>query len=328
MFIAEGVMDALSGDAQVFGSPLSQKLFQVMLVNLPKHEDEAILKYGKILLDHPEHLTPLEILEVAESVEKALLTRQDYDTAFHLMERMEKYAVDERTKAEFCGLMSNIYDYREAPGDHEEMFRWLESGIMYARQAPSPERKHLLAEFLLGKLNVFTRSRIRDEAGIDGLIREVMEIIEKECLPNSEICCGFAYAMGFYWAELGRDQNETEGWIAAARKIGKKLYPAGLDFIDNCIIPPAIMYIDLGNYEKSESALREGIQICEDHSDLIAYVRKKHDLHRYMLDVYLEAQKYQEARETLIWLDNNAHLYGFADTIQSEVRDFLENLKP
>lgn len=323
--IARGVIDTLAGDAFPGDSPLAQKLYQAMVVNLPKHEDEAILDYGLRLLDHSEHLTPLEILEVFEPVEKVLLTRQEYDSAIRLMERAEQYAVDERTKAEFCGLVSNIYDYRDAPGDHAEMLSWLEAGIDHARLAPPPERKHLLAEYLLGKLNALTRSGMEDEIGIDGLIRELMDIIEQDTLPYSEIRCGFAISMGFFWAELGKDRKETDTWAAAARTIGEKLYPAGLDLIDNCIIPLAIMYIDLKAYDASEAALLEGIRICNDHPDLIAYRRKKHDLQRYLLDVYLEDERRFNARLIVAILDDECRQYGFPDTVLPEIRQYLKD---
>ncbi|MBQ6504378.1 MAG: AAA family ATPase [Flexilinea sp.] len=324
--VARGVIDALSNDTQLEGSPPAQKLYQAMVINLPKHEDEAILRYGKQLLDHPAHLSPLEILEVVEVVEKALLERQDYDAAAQLMESAEQYAVDERTKAEFCSLMGNIYDYRNAPEDLEKILFWLEEGIGHARLAPPPERKHLLVEFLLGKLNILTRSGSEDDTGIEGLIRELMDIIEKECLPYSEIRCGFATAMGFYWAELGQDRKETDDWVAIARGIGEKLYPAGLDFIDNCIIPPAIMYLDIEEYDASEAALREGIKICDDHPDLIAYQRKKHDLHRYLLDVFLYAKDYTQGKVLLSWLDEDRRKLGIPDTVDPTAREYLENL--
>lgn len=321
---ARGVIDALSKDLQMAGCPAAQKLHQAMVINLPKHEDEAILNYGLELLEHPEHLTALEILELFEPVEKALLARQDYDAAFRLIEEAEKYAVDERTKAEFCGLVSNIYDFRGEPEDHEEMLAWLEAGIDHARLAPPPKRKHLLAEFLLGKLNAFTRSMIEDETGIWGLISELVEIIEKECLPYSEIRCGFAVAMGFFWAEIGQNHAEVDQWVSTARSIGERLYPAGLDFIDNNIIPPAIMYLDLKDYDESETWLIEGIQICDEHPDMIAYQRKKHDLYHCLLDVYLEAEKYSEARGILKIIDEGI-CHGFPDSVQSEVREFFEN---
>ena len=41
---------------------------------------------------------------------------------------------------------------------------------------------------------------------------ELMDIIEKECLPYSEIRCAFANAMGFYWAEIRGNRKETDDW--------------------------------------------------------------------------------------------------------------------
>ena len=151
-----------------------------------------------------------------------------------------------------------------------------------------------------------------------------MEIIDRDCLPYSEIRCGFASAMGFYCAEVGKDREKAAEWIALARLIGERIYPSGLDFIDNCIIPPAIMYLDLEDYSASESMLREGIRICESHPDLIAYTRKKHDLHRCLLDVLLFDKDYPRAGALLQTLDEGVS-QGFPDTVPPEVRSFLED---
>lgn len=326
VIVARGVIDSLPGDPQLDGSPLAQKLCQAMTVNLPKHEDEAIFAYGMRLLNQPEHLTPLEILEVVESVEKVLLSRQEYDEAVRLMANAEQYAVDERTKAEYCGLMCNIFDMRDKPGDSEAAMSWLEAGIAHARLAPPPERKHLLAEFLLGKLNAFTRYGIEEDDDAEELIGELMDIIEKECLPYSEICCGFATAMGFYCAELRENFIEMEHWITLARTIGEKLYPERLDFIDNCIIPPAIMYLDIDDCPASEAMLQEGIRICSQYPDLTAYIRKKHELRRYLLDVCLNRKDYTKSKELLAILDKDAQQFSFPDTIDPKAREFLENL--
>ncbi len=322
---ARGVIDVIINDRQLYGQPSSQKLQQVMTINLPTHEDEAILTYGKSLLDHPDHLTPLEIMEVCEVVEKTLLFRQDYDAAIRILEFAEQYQVDERTKAEFCGLICNLYDYRDDIGDREKMRSCLESGIYHARLAPRPERKHLLAEYLLGMMNNLTRNGAADDDVIDGMILELTDIIEKECLPYSEIPYGFASAMGFYCAEVKQDHEAADVWIKRARKIGQKLYPAGLDYIDNCMIPPAIMYIDMKDYDASEATLLEAVRICDEHQEIEAYRRKAHDLHRYLLDVYLEGRDPSKARQILSVYDNECETYGFSDTVFEEIRQYLDD---
>ena len=81
---ARGVLDRLMNDP-LWGSEPVQKLLQVMVSNLPKYEDEAILFYGQMLLKKPEHLTPVEILEVVDKVEKVLLEHREYEEAFSLL---------------------------------------------------------------------------------------------------------------------------------------------------------------------------------------------------------------------------------------------------
>ena len=154
-------------------------------------------------------------------------------------------------------------------------------------------------------------------------IVEMKQIIENDCLPYSEIHHGFAITMVFYWGEAEQNREEADKWIAEARIVAEKLFPQGLDYIDNMIVPPAIVYIDMQDFTACEAELREGIRICDEYKELSAYRRKKHDLQRYLLDVYLEGKLHVEAREILKILDRECREYGFSDTVQPEVRDYL-----
>ena len=86
------------------------------------------------------------------------------------------------------------------------------------------------------------------------------------------------------------------------------------------------MYLDIEEYDASETKLLEGIQICEQYPDLIAYQRKKHDLQRYLLDVYLYSKDYTKGKELLSWLDENRRKLGIPDTVDPTAREYLENL--
>ena len=160
---------------------------------------------------------------------------------------------------------------------------------------------------------------------IDSLYDEIRQLIDMECLPYSEIRHGFAVTMGFYWAEVEQNQEKAEKWIAAARSVAEKRYPIALDYIDFMIVPLAIIYIDLRNYAACEDVLREGIRICDDYPELSVYRRKKHDLQRCLLDVYLEGNEFKKARKMISILDEECSLYGFPDTVQGEVRQYLDD---
>ena len=211
--------------------------------------------------------------------------------------------------------------------DREKVVEMLDLVIEHARKAPAPPKKHLLAQHLLGKMNAIARRGLDDMNEFDSLYAEIRQIIDTECLPFSEIRHGFAITMGFYWSEVKQNQEEAEKWIAAARSIAEKRYPIALDYIDFMIVPPAIIYIDLRNYDACEDVLMEGIGICDNYPELSAYRRKKHDLQRYLLDVYLEGNELDKARKMIFVLDEECRLYGFPDTIQTEVRQYLKDSK-
>ena len=322
---ARGVIDRLM-TGPLWGSEPVQKLLQKMVTNLPKYEDEAILYYGQILLETPEHLSPAEIIDVIDKVQYVLLEHHRYDEAESLMELAKHCAADDRTRAEYYSLAGNICDTRDAPGDREKVLEFLNLGIGYARKAPHSPRKHLLAQFLLGKMNAIARRGFGDPEEFDTLFNEMRNIVENECLPCSEICHGFAITMGFYWAEGQQNREEAEKCIENAGLVAKRLFQIGLDYIDFQIIPPAIMYIDLQAYDACEAVLKDGIRICDDHAELTAYLRKKHDLERYLLDVYLEGNEPEKAREMVKKLDEECRQYAFPDTVSTDIRDWLNSL--
>ena len=316
------VLDSLRYDS-LWDTLEVQKLAQAFVINLPKYEDELILSYGKKLLEAPAHLTPLEIIQTVDAVNSILLERQEYDEAIHLIEFAESYAVDERTKAEYYGLLGAFHDTRDFQGDREKSFKAIINGIEHARKAAPPKRRHLLAEFLLGKMNAITRREFGNLDEFDNLFREISQIIDNECLPYSEIRHGFAIAMGFFWGEVCNDSQQTEQWIGMARSVAEKRWPIGLDYIDKMIIPPAIIYIDLKDFCSCEAILMEGVRICDEYPDFPAYLRKKHDLHRYLLDVYLEGNEPDKARAMIKILDEECEIYDFPDTVFPEIRQYL-----
>lgn len=319
---ARTVLNGLQNDP-LWGEPHVQKLLQAMVVNLPKSEDEAILHYGQMLLNFHEHLSSYEINQVIEAVEKVLLQHQEYDAALQVAESAKQYASDDLTMAEYYQRIGDFYDTRDHPGDRKKTQETLDLGIEYARRAPRAERKHILAEYILGKMNTIARRGFGDLDEFDALFDEMKQIIENDCLPYSEIHHGFAITMAFYWGEAEQNREEADKWIAEARIVAEKLFPQGLDYIDNMIVPPAIVYIDIQDFTACEAELREGIRICDEYKELSAYRRKKHDLQRYLLDVYLEGKLHVEAREILKILDRECREYGFPDTVQPEVRDYL-----
>lgn len=325
---ARGVLDILSEDPEIKGCPRYQKLFYRMVTNLPKQADSMILHYGQKLLDDPVHLLPYEIMDTADIVEGVLLEHQEFGSAFQLADAMKKYAVDDRSKADHCMLYCGIYDTRDEIGDREKLLEYMNIGIIFARRAPHPERKHLLAQYLLSKMNFIARRGYEDGSEFEALRTEVLRLIETECLPYSEIRHGFAVAMGFFHANVSRDHEQADRCIAEALAAAEKLYPLALDFIDFMIIPAAIIYIDLQDYESSRAALTEGIRICSEYKDLTAYLRKSHDLRRYLLDVYAESGNEQMLRETVEILDEECSRYGLPDTVPEEIRAYLNNQQP
>ena len=320
---ARQVIDALEGNTAVTETPLYRKLLCEMLLCLPRHEDAAVLYYSARVLEHPESYTPAELMDVFDAAEKVLLDRRDFDGAFRIVDAAEGFAVDEQTKSDFCSLLSSIYDTRDEPGDARKVRELLNEAVGHARQAPRLPRRHMLAVLLIGKMNMITRNGLGDAEELTALAEEIAELIRTECLPYSEVRAAFATAMGFYAAEIGRDREEAEDWIGISRAISAKRCASGIDFIENAVIPPAVMYLDLGDFEASENMLLEGIRICDAYPELAVYRRQKHDLHRCLLDICLESGDYDRAGELLADLDEESAEYGYPDTVQPEVRDFL-----
>ena len=321
------VLASLRDDPLISREKIFKKLVHAAVINLPRYEEDAATDWGARALENPENLDPVEILEIAEVMVKIRLEHRDFSGAFALIRKAERFVRDERTFAEYYGLLCSVYDFRGEKGDVWRNGICLDRGILHARKAPHPARKHLLAEFLLGKINLISRFAVPSEENIAEIMRlaeEVAGILEKDCLPFSEIRHSFLMSMAFYYAEIEQDREQTGRLIRAARPIAEKLYPAGLDFIDTMIIPPAIMYLDIGDTAQAGKLIRDGIRICEDYPDLAAYIRKKHELHQCLLDTLLYARDYEKARDLITLMDREARQYDLPDTVQPEVREYLE----
>lgn len=181
--------------------------------------------------------------------------------------------------------------------------------ISYLRNCSSDEA---LLQYFRENLTQFGYNQVKAKEFIGQLWKQISE-------PN-----GLAELERKYFPQYEKWDNpaiENSTW-------GIYLQILGLSFdVERMIVPPAIIYIDLRNYAACEDVLMEGIEICDNYPELSAYRRKKHDLQRYLLDVYLEDNELDKARKMIFVLDEEYRLYGFPDTIQTEVRQYLKDSK-
>ena len=74
------------------------------------------------------------------------------------------------------------------------------------------------------------------------------------------------------------------------------------------------------NYPESAEAAQKQMQLFLRR---LRRYRKKNDLHRCLLDVYLESGNRKMLRRTLSVYDNECKAYGFPDTVFPEIREYL-----
>ena len=183
--------------------------------------------------------------------------------------------------------------------------------ISYLRNCSSNEA---LLQYFRENLTQFGYNQVKAKEFIGQLWKQISE-------PN-----GLAELERKYFPQYEKGDNpaiENSTWGIYLQILGLSFDVERIEA--DMIVPPAIIYIDLRNYAACEDVLKEGIEICDNYPELSAYRRKKHDLQRYLLDVYLEGNELDKARKMIFVLDEECRLYGFPDTIQTEVRQYLKD---
>ena len=82
---------------------------------------------------------------------------------------------------------------------------------------------------------------------------------------------------------------------------------APIEIIDQIIIPAADMLLELEDEKGSETLLHHALSICAQLEQLLPYQRRRNDLYKCLLDVYIQMGDREKARKMEQILNGSAY---------------------
>ncbi len=273
-------------------------LFEVLCI-MPRHKEDYILDNaiqltqnlgdfsGDVVIRLYEMIT--EIYEEQGKLEKA------YACIVSAKKTIFKFA-DDHLKGQYYYLLVGYYDcklngYYDTRNKEEAkilslLMKSLHAAIRYMKKSYHQDGKKLLAEYYRCKANIFIRSRPNTKFRIRRLLHKVDELIKTEGQEYTKLNYSYLMTCAWYYTYVEVNNDMVINYIQQAYEVESMIRENDLDFIDNLLVPSANILLESALDDEAEMSLLQGIQICEEHQDMLPYRRKKKELYMYLLDVY------------------------------------------
>lgn len=310
LWLLDGLRDAREPDMGLCVAVLTSCRREEVLRREPVYRDLLWRTVSRLPRDREDFVLAAcrELLKTGPKGNEAMLLyrnildiyqqRQDYEEGTKVLAQAKALAERDRSSAllaryyemegAFCDcLLDGCYDETgpEKGRIIQAILYATDRTIFYARQWHDKEGQLLLAESLLAKATLLIRGNRPSRWKIDRLLRQASKI------PVTSLRLRLVDALTRAWYDtvVAGDFGETTRRLQTARELARENAATDLDFIDDYIVPASDMLCIWGRYEQSARLLLEGVALCEKNDTLVPCIRKKVDLHHYLLDVYLEA---------------------------------------
>lgn len=334
---AKSLLNYCRGDGVLSKESIYKDLMYVTVINMPKDQEEFIIKYTDIMINDDDFRNPYEIMELYNYIVYIYCQRQEFESAREKLDQAYRFAKkqsDNYFRGLYYDMLMDFYEavldgaYAYENKDEKEVFSELlaacDKAIHYMSKSSYVTAKGLLAKYMLGKAALIIRS-FPDKIGkINNLIRKAKCIIEQYTLECSKVSGIYYMTLAWYGTLCKPDMESVLHNLQMAKKIhdGQGIWE--LDSIDYYYVPAANMMWELENIEKSLELLSEAISICRAREDSIPFMRKELDLLGYMLDVYYDQGDFVGCKKIVRSIDSfneRSTEYGVFKEIPEALRE-------
>lgn len=279
------------------------RLAGIAVGKMPPDREEFILHYGEELLksSHPgrEMLTVREWMGITDMVSCILLHQKKFKEAKKILHLAKKLAGrDPYAKALYYDQLAAYYD-EILEGQYDPAYKnpalaklidAEEKRIQWMNKADTEDSEIKTVDYMSQLALLLFRSYPEKKQMLQKRLYEMKGNFDALECKNPDIEYTFAATMGWYYTYVMPDSRRMDRWMERCRKYAEQVYLSDLDLIDYYFVPYANMKLEC-DFEVARSAelLSEAIQICDRHSDISVYQRKKAEVQGY-LDSLIEYQ--------------------------------------
>ena len=289
----------------LYQSDLYFALEYAVLMNLLADEEDLSVLYAKELIDDSDTADDFIYFIIAERLTELLTERKKYREAKIYIEKFRTFAANCNTAfawGRYYDILSWYYDCRIGgryylAAENKMQMKAIDLSIEYMRRSARPEAKRHYGMYLLDKANVLMRtSRLSRRKNIR-LLMEAKEAFESSRLVSAQNVFSYYMVCARYYTSASRDRDTAGYFIQKAMKAAGQSQMAPIEIIDQIIIPAADMLLELEDEKGSETLLHDALSICAQLEQLLPYQRRRTDLYKCLLDVYIQMGDREKARK-------------------------------
>lgn len=287
------------GQIRGLGEKISYvKLMTGTLLHMPRDREEFIIRHTEELIGHSEGRSSYVTMKLYKNLLSIYAERRDFLTAGKLLGRVKKLVreEDDYVKAQYYDMMAEFYDARlngqyacdNEYGDLISLRKATDQAIGHIRRARGENHKEFLVELMLGKANIMIRSTPEEKGSIVRLLHQLKVFVRKYTQSSSPLRRDYAMTCAWYYTLVEPCERMTEQCCETAGRIAERIGTPVLDYIDMIAVPHANMLAELGNFVRAREILEKSAEWCNAYPLVVPYIRKKLDLHGYMMELYSE----------------------------------------
>lgn len=301
-----------------------KSLMYQTIMHLPRERENFILREAEVLVNDPSLQNAgnmrllLNLYNIIISVYKGkgdFQTEKDkFDEAKSKLRPHNNFVSGE------CYYLWARYDAASLSGHYDtemggkEKFTKLfisniNKAIHYMKKARDLDSEQRLGEYYCFKAFVLIREKIGNPNEIKELLNKTEELIEKNAQSYSKLVKDYNMAYAWYYTNIEHDFVKVEDYISEAYGIAFNVSRSDIDKIDE-IISIIEIYSKWEKYEAAISWIRRSIKLCNNHKNILAYLRKELELLKIWLDISYNKQDFETCKVILRGIEEDAVMVG------------------
>ena len=327
------VLPSLEGMAHKLKMTMKQQMYISVLEQYSRVEKK---EYSEWLIDELHDLLPFFQRYSKQSayyfyqfMVEYYLSLYDFETSLYIIQQAKpklNWKIDYYRNAYYQFLWVVYYDARNEEQDPFLYLKHLDKCMKYLKHCHSKECEAWMMNCYASKLIMLIRTGLAKSKQIQKTLMQYRNLIQKS-EKDSEQRFGYYITLAWYYSEVEMNQKAMRKYVEKAYCVACKCFTSQLDLIDMIYIPVAQMLLDMNELFLSLKWLQKAEHILKEQLHLAPFIRKLHDIHQYMIEVYLELNDEQQAMNLLNQYDDEISIYGqlnLTNQISEDIRDFLE----
>ena len=177
------------------------------------------------------------------------------------------------------------------------LMKAIDQSIENMGRSSRPEARKYYGKYLLDKANVFMRTSRPGRRRSIRLLLEAKEAFESCGNVSAQDVFSYYMVSARYYTSVSRNRDSAGCCIQKAMESAGQSQMAPIEIIDQIIIPAADMLLELEDEKGSEALLHHALSICGQMEQLLPYQRRRNDLYKCLLDVYIQMGDREKARK-------------------------------